>query len=267
MSGSRFLTTYVWGGAAVCVICNVLLCAQSNTGDVPKQEPSAAPSHPSTVNDQATSPVRLMKMCSGKNPPPCLMPPRPVFAPDPDYSDEARKAKYEGTCVLRVIVGADGKTHNIRVARMLGQGLDEKAIDAVKQWRFEPATKDGQPVAVEVNISVSFRLNAQQHLVSPFNNHPTISGIIVSPVSAGVPTSGQQQFSATVPGTTNSTVVWSVSGFGCVSSACGTISADGLYTAPLNIPNPATIVVKATLASDASRSTSAIVNIQSSSSH
>ncbi len=84
--------------------------------------------------------------------------PRPVFTPDPEYSEEARKAKYQGTCVLWMIVGSDGKTRDIRVMQTLGLGLDEKAIEAVKQWRFEPAMKDGHPVAVQVNVEVTFRL-------------------------------------------------------------------------------------------------------------
>ena len=84
--------------------------------------------------------------------------PKPIYAPDPDYSEEARKAKYQGTVVLWVIVGADGHPHEIRVYRSLGMGLDEKAIEAIKSWRFEPAHKDGIPVAVQVNIEVSFRL-------------------------------------------------------------------------------------------------------------
>ncbi|HZP61935.1 MAG TPA: energy transducer TonB [Terriglobales bacterium] len=84
--------------------------------------------------------------------------PKPIYAPDPDYSEEARKAKYQGTVVLWVIVGADGHPHDIRVYRSLGMGLDEKAIEAIKTWKFEPARKDGIAVAVQVNIEVSFRL-------------------------------------------------------------------------------------------------------------
>jgi periplasmic protein TonB len=84
--------------------------------------------------------------------------PRPIFSPDPEYTDEAHKAKYQGTCVLWMIVGPDGKPRDIKVARTLGLGLDEKAIEAVKQWKFEPAMKDGQLVAVQINVEVSFRL-------------------------------------------------------------------------------------------------------------
>jgi TonB family protein len=74
--------------------------------------------------------------------------PRPLHTPDPEYSKEARKAKYHGTCILRLIVGADGKTHDITVTRSLGHGLDEKAIEAVQKWKFIPAMKAGNPVAV-----------------------------------------------------------------------------------------------------------------------
>lgn len=84
--------------------------------------------------------------------------PTAIFSPDPDYSDEARKAKYQGVVVLHLTVGPDGKPRDIQVARTLGMGLDEKAIEAVKTWRFDPARKDGQPVAVAVNIEVNFNL-------------------------------------------------------------------------------------------------------------
>jgi TonB family protein len=84
--------------------------------------------------------------------------PRPIFAPDPEYSDEARKAKYQGTVILWVVIGPDGRVKDMRVQRPLGLGLDEKALEAVRTWRFEPARKDGQPVAVQVNVEVNFRL-------------------------------------------------------------------------------------------------------------
>ncbi len=84
--------------------------------------------------------------------------PKTLYAPDPEYSEEARKAKYQGTCVLWLIVGPDGRPRDIRIARSLGLGLDEKAIEAVKQWKFEPAMKDGKPVAVQINVEVDFRL-------------------------------------------------------------------------------------------------------------
>jgi len=84
--------------------------------------------------------------------------PRTLYSPNPEYSDEARRAKYQGTCVLSLIIGSDGMPRDIRIARSLGMGLDEKAMEAVKQWRFQPAMKDGKPVAVAINIEVRFQL-------------------------------------------------------------------------------------------------------------
>jgi TonB family protein len=84
--------------------------------------------------------------------------PKPVFSPDPEYSEEARKAKYQGTVVLGLVVGPDGRPRDMKVLRSLGLGLDEKAIEAVKNWRFDPAVKDNKPVAVYISVEVDFRL-------------------------------------------------------------------------------------------------------------
>src|SRR5579884_291040 len=84
--------------------------------------------------------------------------PVPVYKPEPEYSPEARQAKLQGTVILSLVVGTDGKAHAIQVARSLGLGLDERAIEAVRQWRFDPAKKDGRPVPVAVDVEVSFRL-------------------------------------------------------------------------------------------------------------
>jgi TonB family protein len=84
--------------------------------------------------------------------------PRAIYKPDPEYSEEARKAKYQGTVVLGMIVGADGRPRGLKVERGLGMGLDEKALEAVRTWKFEPAEKDGKPVAVMISVEVAFRL-------------------------------------------------------------------------------------------------------------
>jgi TonB family protein len=87
-----------------------------------------------------------------------VSPPRAIFQPEPEFSEEARKAKYQGTCTLALVVGIDGRPSNIRVQSSLGMGLDEKAIETVKTWRFEPAMKDGHPVRVEIAVEVDFHL-------------------------------------------------------------------------------------------------------------
>jgi protein TonB len=85
-------------------------------------------------------------------------PPRAIFSPEPEFSEEARKAKYQGVCTLGVVVDAQGRPTNIRVLSSLGMGLDEKAIAAVKTWRFEPAMKDGHAVRFEIAVEVDFHL-------------------------------------------------------------------------------------------------------------
>ncbi len=81
-----------------------------------------------------------------------------VLKIDPEYSEEARKAKHQGTVELYVEIEADGKAHRIQVRRSLGLGLDEKAIEAVRQWKFKPGLKDGRAVTVGAYVSVNFRL-------------------------------------------------------------------------------------------------------------
>jgi TonB family protein len=83
--------------------------------------------------------------------------PKLIFAPDPQFTEKARRAKYQGVCVISTIVDEQGKPKRVQVVRHLGMGLDKKAVEAVKQYKFEPATRFGQPVAVEVNIEVNFR--------------------------------------------------------------------------------------------------------------
>jgi TonB family protein len=77
---------------------------------------------------------------------------------DPEYSEEARKAKYSGSVMLSIIVNTDGKAEQIQVVKSLGMGLDEKAIEAVQKWRFLPGKNKGVPVKVKAQIEVNFRL-------------------------------------------------------------------------------------------------------------
>jgi TonB family protein len=74
----------------------------------------------------------------------------------PQYSSDARKKKVEGNVVLELIIG--GRTHDIRVDRSLGYGLDEEAAKAVAKWKFKPSTFNGHPVAIEINVRVRFRV-------------------------------------------------------------------------------------------------------------
>jgi TonB family protein len=84
--------------------------------------------------------------------------PQLLYSPDPEFSDEARRAKYQGICLVGLIVDAQGNPQQIKIVRPLGMGLDEKAIEAVKQYKFKPAMYKGKPVAVAINIEVNFRI-------------------------------------------------------------------------------------------------------------
>jgi protein TonB len=79
-----------------------------------------------------------------------------IYTPEPEFSEEARKAKFSGNVQVRLIVDAQGNPTHVTVSRGVGMGLDEKAVECVKTYKFKPAMKNGKPVAVEMWIDVSF---------------------------------------------------------------------------------------------------------------
>lgn len=116
---------------------------------------------PDVVSPPSTPSV--YKVCNKLTPPgePCATPPRVVSAPNPKYSEEARSARVQGTVVLYLVVASDGTPQDIKVARGLGRGLDKEALEAVRNWRFEPGTVDGKPAAVAINVEVNFHLQGE----------------------------------------------------------------------------------------------------------
>ena len=85
--------------------------------------------------------------------------PIPIFRPDPPYSEEARKAKYQGVVVLLIVVDAQGNVlPDVRVVKPLGLGLDERAVDTVRTWKFKPGLRNNVAVPVRVMVEVTFRL-------------------------------------------------------------------------------------------------------------
>jgi TonB family protein len=87
-----------------------------------------------------------------------VTPPTLLNKVEPQYTKKAAKNKIQGMAVLSVVINADGQPQDIRVIRKLDPGLDQKAIEAVRQWTFEPATRNGQPVAVQATVEVNFQL-------------------------------------------------------------------------------------------------------------
>jgi periplasmic protein TonB len=92
-----------------------------------------------------------------------VKPPRALFAPNPKLDERGQQSssevKYQGVAIVDMIVDTEGRPRDVTVEKTLGPDLDKKAIEAVKTWRFEPATKKGKPVAVEIKVEVTFRLN------------------------------------------------------------------------------------------------------------
>jgi TonB family protein len=87
-----------------------------------------------------------------------VTPPKAVHDPEPEFSEFARGQRFQGTLGMTVIVDKSGRVSRVSIGNALGMGLDEQAVDMVRTWRFTPATRNGEPVAVAVWIEVSFNL-------------------------------------------------------------------------------------------------------------
>lgn len=87
-----------------------------------------------------------------------ITPPRIVYQTEPEFSEHARKKKISGTVQLSCVVDINGDVRDIKIEHSLEKSLDQAAIAALRLWKFEPATKDEQPVAIQTNVEVSFRL-------------------------------------------------------------------------------------------------------------
>ena len=87
-----------------------------------------------------------------------MTPPKLIYKVEPEFSEEARKAKFQGTVVLSIEVDESGLTRMPQILSSLGLGLDQKAIEAVLRWRFRPAFRNGKPVPTSARVEVNFRL-------------------------------------------------------------------------------------------------------------
>jgi TonB family protein len=116
-----------------------------------------------------------------------FLPVKESFTVEPKYTEEARKAQLEGTVTLYVEVPPYGIAENVRVLRSLDMGLEEKAVEAVRQWRFEPATRDGQLVTAATIVLVDFHLPAEVKMtMGPANNAMTAGRIYRVGADSGV---------------------------------------------------------------------------------
>jgi TonB family protein len=85
-------------------------------------------------------------------------PPKIIHKVEPEYTEEARKANLQGTVVLTTFISTDGVPEGIKVVRQVGGGLDERAIECLRQWRFRPALDHDEPVVATITIEFDFRL-------------------------------------------------------------------------------------------------------------
>jgi periplasmic protein TonB len=114
--------------------------------------------HPLTLHCQEDSTKESNKSETVVKPGRGVTAPRVIHSVDPDYDKASRKAKVQGVAVLSVLVTESGEPRDLKIVRSLNPALDRKAIEAVMQWKFAPATKDGRPAASRVNVEVNFRL-------------------------------------------------------------------------------------------------------------
>ena len=119
---------------------------------VPEDESSAVPREPQEDVIRELEQGQLFQLRDG------LTFPKDLGMPSPEYSEAAQKAKLQGDVLLGVVVDTDGKARSVWVVQALGEGLDENSVEAVRRWIFTPATKNGKPVPVLVNLAVPFRL-------------------------------------------------------------------------------------------------------------
>jgi TonB family protein len=141
-------------GAIACLAAVLVYC-QDKSSDIPGKPagPQGEPTRTVIVNG-VVEPVYRIYRGGTKG----ITVPRRTYSPPPDYSEEGRKRKIEGVVTLDIVVTSAGKTTQIRVLQGRGYGLDQKAIEAVSRWKFQPATKDGTPVSVEIAVEISFHL-------------------------------------------------------------------------------------------------------------
>jgi bla regulator protein blaR1 len=159
--GRRLLLASV----GVAAVVGPILFGLWNTPRVQAQSPQVSDRQAATVDSASQLPDAPIQSSSENAAAPQLYhvgadvsAPKLIFAPNPEFTEEAKREKYQGICVIATIVDAEGNPQRVQVVRHLGKGLDQKAVEAVKQYRFKPAMLHGKPVAVEVNIEVNFRL-------------------------------------------------------------------------------------------------------------
>lgn len=155
-----------WFALLVLIVATLVAPAQ-NTGSAPTSDDATATAtlrtsplticsktHPADKGNCSYSCKDKKRPSSGV----CVIPPQATSTPDPEYSDVARREHIEGTVYLEVTVDPNGRPTEIKVVRSLEPSLDRSAVNAVGQWKFKPGLLEGKPVAVKLDVEVSFRM-------------------------------------------------------------------------------------------------------------
>jgi TonB family protein len=144
-----------WLRVAVGFVATLLLLLTAAAAQQPSGNPDTrnAPCQPHGV-----SPTVPFDTCKYLTLGPGIRPPRAASIADPKYSDAARKAKINGSVIVAVAINEEGGVDDVKILRSLGYGLDQNAVAAARQNKFTPATKDGKPVAVQLNMEMTFKL-------------------------------------------------------------------------------------------------------------
>jgi TonB family protein len=100
---------------------------------------------------------QYMPDCSSFRPKTGKVPARPIYSPSPEYTKQARKAGIQGSVTLSLTIDTDGHARDVKVLHALGYGLDERAVEIVQSWKFEPALQDGVPIESKIAMEIDFR--------------------------------------------------------------------------------------------------------------
>lgn len=157
-------TTFVVAG--VLLFLGASLLSVTHASPAVRQEAPGEPANEQEPLPEAETPFRIGAGVTA---------PTVVSQVQPEYTEEAREARYEGVVVLEGVVRTDGSIEIVRVVRGLGFGLDQKAIEALEQWTFRPGTRNGEPVDVAINVEVNFNLHDGPEQPVPQPEPPDLS--------------------------------------------------------------------------------------------
>jgi TonB family protein len=146
---------------------SILLSLGATTGQQTSATPESQASQPASNSESESAPCQPQRPTATTPFDVCeywpvhgpgIHAPRAESAPDPTYPEAARKAKLNGSVVVALAINAQGGVDDVKVVRSSDRRFEQSAMDAAKQWKFAPATKDGEPVAVQINAEMNFRL-------------------------------------------------------------------------------------------------------------